>query len=81
VINHLHYVPSDLFKLGLTVDPICEMCLEEDESATHVLCECEAIAHLRFRHLGHFYMEPGDYYDTPISRVLQFMRSAALLKD
>jgi hypothetical protein len=26
-----------LFKLGLTDDPICEMCLEQDESATHIL--------------------------------------------
>jgi hypothetical protein len=50
-----------LFKLGLTVDPICERCLEED--------------------MGQFLMEPGDYYDAPISRVLQFVRSAALLKD
>jgi hypothetical protein len=69
------------FKLGLTVDPICEMCLEEDESATHVLCDCRAIAHLRFRHLGQFFMEPGDCYDAPISRVQQFVRSAGLLKD
>jgi hypothetical protein len=54
------------FKLGLMDDPTCERCLGEDESATHVLCDCEAIAHLRFRHLGQFFMEPGDYYDTSI---------------
>jgi hypothetical protein len=28
---------------------------------THVLCDCEAAAYLRFRHLGHCFMEPGDY--------------------
>jgi ribonuclease HI len=53
--RHCHH----LFKLGLTNYPISERCLEEDESATHVLCDCEAIAHLRFRHLGQFFMEPG----------------------
>jgi hypothetical protein len=74
------YLKGHLFKLGLTADPIYERCLEEDESAPHVLCDCEAIAHLRFRHLGQFFMEPGDYYDTPISRVLQFTQSARLLK-
>jgi hypothetical protein len=32
----------------------CERCLEEDESATHILCDCEVIAYLRFRRLGQF---------------------------
>jgi hypothetical protein len=32
----------------------------------HVLCDCEAVAYLRFRHLGQFFMEPSDYYDAPI---------------
>jgi hypothetical protein len=51
--GHLH-----LFKLGLT-DPICKRCLAEDESATHILCDCGAIAYLRFRHMGQFFMEPS----------------------
>jgi hypothetical protein len=61
-------------------DPICERCLEEDESVIHVLCDCEAIAHLRFRHLGQSFMEPADYYDAPISKVLHFIRSVGLIK-
>jgi hypothetical protein len=68
--GHCH-LKGHLFKLGLTVDPICERCLED----------CEAIVHLRFRHLGPVFMEPGDYYDTPISRVLQFVQSAGMLMD
>jgi hypothetical protein len=35
-----------LFKLELTDDPTCLRCLEEIESATHILCDCEAIAYL-----------------------------------
>jgi hypothetical protein len=61
-------------------DPACERCLEEDESATHILCDCEAIANLRFRHLGQCFMEPSDYYDAPINRVLHFIRSVGLIK-
>jgi hypothetical protein len=38
-----------LFKLGLTEDPTCERCLQEDESATHNLCDCEAVAYFRYR--------------------------------
>jgi hypothetical protein len=49
--------------LGLTDDPKCQRCLEEDESATHILRDCETVAHLRFRHPGQFFMEPCDFYD------------------
>jgi hypothetical protein len=55
------------FKLILTDNPTFERCLEEDESATHVLCDCEAIAYLRFRYLGQIFMEPSDYYDGPVN--------------
>jgi hypothetical protein len=50
--------------MELTDDPTCETNLEENESATHVLCD-ETIAYLRFRRLGQFFMEPNDYYDAP----------------
>jgi hypothetical protein len=55
-------------------------CLEENESATHILRDCEAIAHLRFRHLSQFFMEPSDFYDAPISKVLHFILSVGLIK-
>jgi hypothetical protein len=54
-------------------DPPSEKCLEEDQSATHVLCHCEVRAHLRFHHLGQFFMEPTDFYDAPISEVLHLI--------
>jgi hypothetical protein len=66
--------------MGLMNDPICERCLEADESATHVLCDREALAYLRFPHLGQFFMEPGDFYDVPIGKVLHFIRSVGLIK-
>jgi hypothetical protein len=81
--GHCH-LKGHLFKLELTDDPNCERCLEEDESATHILCDCEAIAYLRFRHLGQFFMEPSDYYDPPpshIYKVLHFIRGVGLIKE
>jgi hypothetical protein len=36
--GHCH-LKGHLFKLELTGDPICERCLEKDESATHILCD------------------------------------------
>jgi hypothetical protein len=77
--GHYH-LKGHLFKLGLTDDPICERCLEEDDSATHILCGCEAVAHIKLHHLGQFLMEPSDYYDTPIDKVLHFIRGVGLIK-
>jgi hypothetical protein len=76
--GHYH-LKRRLFKLGLSDDPICETC-QEEESATHILCHCDAIAYLRFHRLGQFFMEPSDYYDTPISKVLHFIRGVGLIK-
>jgi hypothetical protein len=47
------------------------MTLEDDESVT---------AYLRFRHMGQFFMEPSDYYDDPINKVLHFIRGVGLIK-
>jgi hypothetical protein len=45
-----------------------------------ILCDCEAIAHLRFRHLGQFFMELSDFYDAPVFKVLHFIRNVGLIK-
>jgi hypothetical protein len=74
------YAPLQLFKLGLTADPICERCLEDDESSIHILYGCKAVAYTRFSHLGQYFMEPSDYYDAPIDEVLHFIRSVGLIK-
>jgi hypothetical protein len=74
------HLKGHLFKLELTDKPICGRCQEKDESAKHILCDCEVISHLRFRHLGKFFMEPSDYYDAPLSKVLHFIRSVGLRK-
>jgi hypothetical protein len=66
--------------MGLTDDPICERCLEDDESATHILCDCEGVANLRFRHLGQFFMDPSDYYGAPMNKDLHFIRSVGLIE-
>jgi hypothetical protein len=60
--------------------PLVTSAWKKDESATHILCDCEAIAYLRFCHLGQFFMEPSDYYDAPINEVLHFIPSVGLIK-
>jgi hypothetical protein len=77
--GHCH-LKVHLFKLGLTDNPICERCQEKDESATHILCDCEAIAYLRLSHLGQFFRETNDYYDVTIHKVLHFFQSVGLIQ-
>jgi hypothetical protein len=60
--------------------PIYGRWLEKDESGTHILYDCEAIAYLRFCHLGHCFMEPDDYHETPVSKMKHFIGSVGLLK-
>jgi hypothetical protein len=59
--GHCH-LSGHLFKLGLSNSTICDRCQEENETATHILCEGETLAYLRFRHLGQHLMEPSDYF-------------------
>jgi hypothetical protein len=44
--------------MGLTNDPTCRKCGTEDETSVHILCECEALASLRHRYLGSFFLNP-----------------------
>jgi hypothetical protein len=76
--GHCHLI-RHLLKLGVGDDPTCKRCLEKDE-ATNILCDCGAIAYLRFRHLGQFFMKPSDHYDAPINEVPHFIRSVGLIK-
>jgi uncharacterized metal-binding protein len=48
--GHCH-LKEHLCKLGLVKSPGCERCKQASEMASHVLCDCEAPAALRFRHM------------------------------
>jgi hypothetical protein len=76
--GHCH-LKGHLFKLGLVDSPECDRCKQASETASHVLCNCEALAALRFRYLGHYFMKPGDFKDISVSRLLHFVQSAGLL--
>lgn len=46
-------------KLGLVNGPECDICKQAYEVASHVLCDCETLATLRFRHMDQHFMKPG----------------------
>jgi hypothetical protein len=57
------------FQMGLTSNPIYERCLEEDESASYILSDCEAVAS---HHLGYYFKGSGDYQYAPLKKMLHF---------
>jgi hypothetical protein len=74
------HLKGHLFKLGMVNSPKCNRCKQASEMASNVLCDCEALATLRFRHLGHF-IKPGDFEDISVSTILQFVQGAGLLNE
>lgn len=41
-----------LFTIGVTDSPLCRACMEEEETAAHVVLECSGVANYRAKHLG-----------------------------
>ena len=46
--------------MRLITDATCRFCGEMDESAEHLLCNCEALASSRFKHFKSGFLEPVD---------------------
>jgi hypothetical protein len=78
--GHCH-LKGHLFKLGLVNSPECNRCKQASETVSHVLCDCEALVTLRFRHLGRHFMKPGDFEDISVSKILHFVQGAGLLNE
>jgi hypothetical protein len=63
----------------LVGSPGCDRCRHLFETVSHILCDSEALAVLRFRHLGNHCLKPGDSTDVFINQVLYFFKSVGLL--
>jgi hypothetical protein len=61
--------------------PKCDRCIQAYETATLVLCDREALATLRFRHLGQLLMKPGDLEDICVRRILLTHDYKGCIKD
>ena len=76
--GHSH-IKGHLFKLGLVNSPVFDGCKQAYVMASHVLCHCEALVTLRFRHLGHHFMKPDDFEDISVSKTLHCVQDVGLL--
>jgi hypothetical protein len=70
--RHLHV-------MGLSNDPTCRKCGTEEETSVYVLCECEALASLRHKYLGSFFLNPEDFTTLGVGAIWNFAKGTRLL--
>lgn len=64
-----------LCKMNLTTSALCRLCLEDDETTTHVLCECVALCRTRRQIFYREILGPEDIRNSSPSSVLMFIRN------
>jgi hypothetical protein len=65
--------------MGLVDNPICRKCGTDEETSTHILCKCEAVASLRYAHLRSFLLDPKDIRELGIGAIWSFGKGTGLL--
>ena len=67
-----------LYLLGLLGSPLCRKCGVKEETSAHILCECKALASLRHRYLGSFFLEPEDVKSISLGVIWSFSKATGL---
>jgi ribonuclease HI len=62
-----------LYLMKMEDSPICENCLEDEETAEHFLTECPAFAIERYHTLGKMFLEQNDLPNLRIKQILSFI--------
>jgi len=63
--------------IGLSDSALCRRCETEDETSTHIFCECEALASLRHPYLDSF-LEPEDIKSISLGAIWNFSKATGL---
>ena len=80
VTGHCH-LRKHMHRIGINKDnPICRVCGEEDETASHIIFTCGGLASLRHRIFGSATLETLPREKFIINKLLQFLRGGNLLK-
>lgn len=71
---------NHMYNIGKSETRTCRLCLEEDETARHVLCDCVAIATLRLRHFGEGFPKAHTLSEVDPRGIIQFFEELDDLK-
>jgi hypothetical protein len=66
--------------MGLGDNPICRKCGIVEETSVHILCKCEALASLRYTHLGFFFLDPEDIRELGIGAIWSLGKGTGILQ-
>ena len=66
------------YLMGLINSPLCRKCGAEEETSTHILCECEALASLRHAHLGSLFLDPKDVKSLSLGGIWNYIKRTGL---
>lgn len=69
-----HCFNKHLFRLGVVASPICRFCLEEDETVSHIVCECPALIHERLSTFGSEHIEHSVMFNTGVKVLFHFVK-------
>jgi hypothetical protein len=70
--RHLHVI-------GLSNSPTCRKCGTEEETSTHILCECEALASHSHMHLASFFLDLEDIRVLGVGAIWNCAKGTGLL--
>ena len=62
-------------KMKLTVDATCRFCNIDDETAEHILCECEVLVYKRHQFLGLGLPSISEYDEVDLEKLLNFFKN------
>jgi len=65
--------------MGIGNDPMYGKCGTEEETSVHILCECEALASLRYIYLCSFFLYPDDIKKLVVGAIWRFGNATGLL--
>ena len=75
--GHCH-LNKHLHRIGIKPDSRCRLCEVEEESAEHILLDCEALALSRLITLGLPGEEESTIRNDPIKKTLEFIRKTGV---
>lgn len=74
-----HYpVRARLKMMRLIADANCRFCGVEDETVEHLLCDCEALERMRFKHFKSGQLEAQDFKGISSKDFLAYVKSLKL---
>ncbi|KAJ8952643.1 hypothetical protein NQ318_020958 [Aromia moschata] len=75
--DHCH-LKRHLHMIRVIDDPECGWCMEDEETASHILTDCPAIARVRERHFGSCVLNPEDVKSIHPRKICAFAREVGI---